>query len=46
LRIACLEEIAFHKGWLSVEQLTSGASALGKSSYAEYLFEIIERNAP
>jgi len=45
LRIACLEEIAFHKGWLSAEQLTIGASALGKSSYAEYLFEIIERNA-
>ncbi|MEX1117390.1 MAG: glucose-1-phosphate thymidylyltransferase RfbA [Terrimicrobiaceae bacterium] len=43
LRIACLEEIALHKGWLSIAQLAAGASVLGKSSYAEYLLEIIER---
>ncbi len=43
LRIACLEEIALQKGWLSVSQLAAGASALGKSSYAHYLLEIIER---
>jgi glucose-1-phosphate thymidylyltransferase len=43
LRIACLEEIALQKGWLTVEQLAAGASALGKSSYAGYLLEIIER---
>ncbi len=43
LRIACLEEIALQKGWLNVEQLANGAAALGKSSYAQYLLEIIER---
>jgi glucose-1-phosphate thymidylyltransferase len=43
LRIACLEEIALQKGWLTLEQLAAGASALGKSSYAGYLLEIIER---
>jgi glucose-1-phosphate thymidylyltransferase len=43
LRIACLEEIALQKGWLSLEKLTSSTAAIGKSSYAEYLKEIIER---
>ncbi len=46
LRIACLEEIALQKGWLSLEQLTSSTAAIGKSSYAEYLKEIIERKKP
>ncbi len=44
LRIACLEEIAFQKGWLSVEELSQVASSLGKSSYGEYLKEVVERN--
>lgn len=44
LRIACLEEIAFQKGWLTVGQLAQGASSLGKSSYAEYLLEVVSRN--
>jgi len=44
LRIACLEEIAFQKGWLSVDELSQVAAALGKSSYGEYLKEVVERN--
>jgi len=44
LRIACLEEIAFQKGWLSVDELSKVASSLGKSSYGEYLKEVVERN--
>jgi len=43
LRIACLEEIALQKGWLTVDELASSSSALGKSSYAEYLVEVLGR---
>lgn len=43
LRIACLEEIALQKGWLTVAELASSSSALGKSSYAEYLMEVVSR---
>lgn len=37
LMIACLEEIAFKRGWLSREELEARAAAMGKSSYGEYL---------
>jgi glucose-1-phosphate thymidylyltransferase len=37
LMIACLEEIAFHQGWLTKDQLQSRAASLGKSSYGHYL---------
>jgi len=44
LRIACLEEIAFQKGWLSVQQLGEVADALGKSSYGTYLKDVVSRH--
>jgi glucose-1-phosphate thymidylyltransferase len=37
LKIACLEEIAHEKGWISGEQLQRRAEACGKSSYGDYL---------
>ncbi len=37
LMIACLEEIAFHQGWLSREDLAARAATLGKSGYGNYL---------
>jgi glucose-1-phosphate thymidylyltransferase len=40
LKIACLEEIAFHKGWISREDLVGFGKAMGKSSYGEYLLRI------
>jgi glucose-1-phosphate thymidylyltransferase len=40
LKIACLEEIAFHKGWLSKELLLRQADALKKTSYGEYLTKV------
>lgn len=43
LRIACLEEIALQKGWLTVDELASSSATLGKSSYAEYLMEVVNR---
>ena len=40
LKIACLEEIAFHKGWLSMLLLLSQAEAFKKTSYGEYLLKV------
>lgn len=43
LQIACIEEIAFNKGWLSEHQLAEIAARFGKSSYGIYLKSILER---
>jgi glucose-1-phosphate thymidylyltransferase len=37
LQIACPEEIAYGRGWITTEQLHAQADALGKTAYAEYL---------
>ena len=41
LKIACPEELAFSKKWIDAEQLSRLASALGKSSYGEYLRTLV-----
>lgn len=40
LKIACIEEVAFRKGFITSEQFKNCAESLGKSSYAEYLRKI------
>ncbi len=40
LKVACLEEIAFHCGWLSRELLLNQAENLKKTMYGEYLFRV------
>ncbi len=45
LRIACLEEIAFSKGWLTAESLFDIAGRFGKSTYGTYLRSILERKS-
>ena len=40
--IACLEEIAFRKGWISKEQVKELAVPLMKTGYGQYLMDIIE----
>jgi glucose-1-phosphate thymidylyltransferase len=40
LRIACPEEIAFRKGWLSREALMRLAHEMRKSAYGEYLAQL------
>lgn len=40
--IACLEEIAFRKGWISKEQIIKLAKPLMKTGYGKYLMEILE----
>jgi glucose-1-phosphate thymidylyltransferase len=37
LKIACLEEIAYNKKWISKDQLLAWADKLGKTEYAVYL---------
>ena len=40
-KIACLEEIAYNQGWLSVASLEAQAKGLNKNSYGEYLFALL-----
>lgn len=40
-KVACLEEIAFRKGWLSSEQVAAEAKLLGKTLYGQYLSQLI-----
>jgi glucose-1-phosphate thymidylyltransferase len=42
LLIACPEEIAFRKGFISAEQLLTAANAYDKSSYGRYLRAVYE----
>ena len=41
LKIACLEEIAWRKGWLSDEELLERASPLSKNGYGQYMKSLI-----
>jgi glucose-1-phosphate thymidylyltransferase len=45
LMIACLEEIAFRMKFITAEQLARLATAMGKSSYGDYLRQILEQDA-
>lgn len=42
MKVACLEEIAFHNGWLSREKLVFIANQLSSSDYGLYLRKILE----
>ena len=42
LKIACLEEIAFKKGWISKESLYATAQPMTKNSYGQYLLNLIK----
>ncbi|AZK62177.1 glucose-1-phosphate thymidylyltransferase RfbA [Pectobacterium versatile] len=41
LKVACLEEIAFRKGWLSKQQVADEAKVMSKTSYGQYLTQLI-----
>ena len=40
-KIACLEEIAFSKGWIAPENLVSRINAMGQNEYRDYLCSLI-----
>ena len=44
-KIACLEEIAFNNGWLSVSDLKKMGAALNKNSYGQYLLDLLRRDS-
>ncbi len=42
LKVACLEEIAFRKGWISAEKLRTVAAPMIKNQYGQYLLSLID----
>ncbi len=40
-KIGCLEEVAFRKGFISLDQLSACAAAFGGNSYGAYLEELV-----
>lgn len=45
LRIACLEEIAFRQGFITLVELEKTATGLAKSDYGQYLLKIAQEAA-
>jgi len=43
LKVACLEEIAFYKGYITKDELVRLAQPLQKNGYGQYLLDIIAR---
>ena len=41
LKVACLEEIAFTNGWISIDTLEESANKLRNTSYGAYLFSLV-----
>ena len=42
LKVACLEEIAFQKGWISAEKLREVAQPMAKNPYGQYLMGLLK----
>ncbi|MDC3192312.1 glucose-1-phosphate thymidylyltransferase RfbA [Pseudoalteromonas elyakovii] len=42
LKVACLEEIALQKGWLSKEQVINAGNNLKKTGYGQYLLNLVK----
>ena len=42
LKVACLEEIAFKKGWITKDQLEELAKPMIKNSYGQYLLQLVK----
>ena len=45
LKIACLEEIAYHKGYISADQVLEIANYSKENSYCQYLKQVVEEQA-
>ena len=41
-KIACLEEIAFHNGWITADKLRELAKPMAKNPYGQYLLKLSE----
>lgn len=42
LKVACLEEIAYKRGWISRDQLAKQARPMAKNDYGKYLLQLAE----
>ena len=42
LKVACLEEIAYKRGWITAEQVKELAKPMVKNGYGQYLMELAE----
>ena len=42
LKIACLEGIAYRKGWITEEKMRALAEPMLKNQYGQYLLKVIE----
>ena len=42
LKISCLEEIAYHRGWISKEKVQEIGKELSKNGYGQYLLDLIK----
>ena len=42
LKIACLEGIAYHRGWITEERMREFAKPMLKNQYGQYLLKVIE----
>ncbi len=45
LKVACIEEIAWRKGWIDTRQLLAIGSKMASNSYGSYLLQIVEDDA-
>jgi glucose-1-phosphate thymidylyltransferase len=43
-KIACLEEIAFNRGWLDLSSLEHAGRRFGKSGYGQYVLRLVEEH--
>lgn len=43
LKVACLEAIAYEKGWISAERLRQIATPMAGNPYGQYLFKLADR---
>lgn len=44
LKIACLEDIAYRKGWIDAEKLREAARPMQKNQYGQYLLKLLEED--
>jgi glucose-1-phosphate thymidylyltransferase len=44
LKVACLEEIAFHAGYITADDVLRLAKDMEKSAYGQYLLRLLEQS--
>lgn len=42
LKVACLEGIAFRKGWITADKMRELAKPMLKNQYGQYLLQVVE----